>query len=98
MKYISIVLFLCLVVCSVKAQEAYCTKIGKGEFKSIHDVCMRGDIILVNEVQVLTYCDFSNEIISLKSDVDNFACKFVGYNRKFRSRVDGELTELVVQE
>jgi hypothetical protein len=80
------------------AQEAYCTKIGKGEFQPIHKVCNAGDIVEVNSGQVLTYCDFSRQIIAMPSQKDTFVCQFIGYNRKFRSRVDGKESEWIIEE
>ena len=95
-----LILVALLLSASVVAEEksAYCTKIGDGLFRPIHNVCNAGDVIEVSGAQVLVYCDFSKQIISSPIQEETYACVFVGYNRKFRSRADGKLSEWVVND
>lgn len=95
-----ILLALLLFPASIFAEEksAYCTNIGDGEFEHIHDVCMAGDVIEVVGAQVMTYCDFSKQIILSPIKNERYACVYVGHNRKFRSLVDGKLSEWVVKD
>ena len=86
---------------AIAVEEAYCTRYAKKGVdlpqKRIEEICEKGDVLLVDDIMIVQYCDFSKQIISAPNN-DRFYCQYVGYPRKFRSRATGELVPLLIDE